>query len=74
VQQLRKEAGLAITDRIHLVVDAPEPLRSAVDTWRDYIAGETLATVLDLAPVPAELARDEGEIEGTAVAIGLVRA
>jgi hypothetical protein len=24
--------------------------------------------------VPAELARDEGEIEGTAVAIGLVRA
>ena len=71
VQQLRKDSGLDITDRIHLVVDAADPLAAAVDTWREYVAGETLAVQLDLGPVPNDMAQDAGEIEGHAVRVGL---
>ena len=44
VQNLRKDAGLDIADRIKLglVTDSPD-LREAVAQMKDYIAGETLA-------------------------------
>jgi isoleucyl-tRNA synthetase len=71
VQQLRKDAGLDISDRIRLVVDAPDPIRAAVDAWREHVAGETLATELTLGPVGDGLASDTADIDGQAVTIGL---
>ncbi len=45
VQELRKQSGLEMEDRISLFLDTPSTiLRSAIDTHRDYIAGETLTT------------------------------
>ena len=46
VQDARKLAGLDISDRIFLQVDARGDIAEAVRKWRDYIMGETLA--LDL--------------------------
>jgi isoleucyl-tRNA synthetase len=44
VQQYRKELDLNIEDRIHLRWRADsEELRAAVERWRDYVMGETLA-------------------------------
>jgi isoleucyl-tRNA synthetase len=43
VQRLRKDAGLAVSDRIHLVVAGSNELVDAVAAHREYIAGETLA-------------------------------
>jgi hypothetical protein len=43
IQRLRKDSGLEVTDRISLGVYGPEPVPRAVSTWRDFIAGETLA-------------------------------
>ena len=47
VQQLRKENDLQMDDRIRLRYRTDsEELRQAIDTWADYIKGETLATEL----------------------------
>jgi isoleucyl-tRNA synthetase len=43
VQRLRKDAGLAVSDRIHLMVDGSAEVVSAVREYRDHVAGETLA-------------------------------
>jgi isoleucyl-tRNA synthetase len=53
IQQARRDAGLAISDRIRLVVAAPPAARAQFEAHRDLIAGETLAVefeVVDDAP------------------------
>ena len=47
VQDARKAAGLDVSDRIKLRVTARGDGAEAVSTWRDYIAGETLAVDLN---------------------------
>ena len=44
VNDLRKQAGLALDDRIHLQVEADGDLRRAIETHRDHLMSEVLAT------------------------------
>jgi isoleucyl-tRNA synthetase len=53
VQSLRKETGLAVTDRISLQVGGDADLRTALESFTDFIAGETLATRLSWWPSPS---------------------
>ncbi len=48
IQRLRKDSGLAITDRIRLGVYGPEHIKAAVGEYREFICGETLAVHLDI--------------------------
>ena len=48
VQQARRAAGLAVTDRISLVIAASAAAQDALRTHRDLVAGETLAEAVDL--------------------------
>ena len=48
VQRLRREAGLEVADRIHLVVTGTGPIEEAARTHGEYIAGETLAVSLNV--------------------------
>jgi isoleucyl-tRNA synthetase len=43
VQNLRKERGLAVTDRIELEIFGSEALRQAVESFQERLTGETLA-------------------------------
>jgi isoleucyl-tRNA synthetase len=43
IQNLRKERGLAVTDRIELYLHGPEEVRKAVEAFQERLAGETLA-------------------------------
>jgi len=43
VQNLRKERGLEVTERIDLRVDGTEKVKQAVDEFEEYLASETLA-------------------------------
>jgi isoleucyl-tRNA synthetase len=76
IQRLRKDSGLEITDRISLGVYGPEAVARAVATWREFIAGETLA--LDVQTGAAmdgaryDVAKDV-DVDGLAVRIGLSR-
>ena len=77
VQRLRKEAGLAVSDRIVLTVAGDDTVRSVVDTHRDWIAAEVLAREIVLADEIAghHLAVQTVELdEGTTVGIALTRA
>ena len=68
VQDLRKNSGLAVEDRIELWIDtdADEPLR----VHERLLATETLATQVTWA-APVDVASDELHVDGVRVAIGL---
>jgi len=46
VQTLRKDSGLAVTDRIELSVHGSAELRRAFDAFGTFVSGETLAVAL----------------------------
>ncbi len=56
IQNARKDAGLAVEDRIALGIWAGETLRAAIDAHRSYVTAETLATSLDYLDAPGDLA------------------
>jgi len=47
VQQARRQAGLDVTDRIVLTVDAPEAVLAAAREHEQFVAGEVLARQVD---------------------------
>jgi isoleucyl-tRNA synthetase len=59
VQDIRKDTGFEYTDRIEVgVVTESAALRDAIDTFRNYIMTETLATKVVFEPLPAIRALD----------------
>ena len=48
VQNLRKETGLEVTDKIKLLLKNDEPIVKAVEGNQEYITSETLTVALDL--------------------------
>jgi isoleucyl-tRNA synthetase len=51
VQQARRDAGLDVSDRIALVLEAPEAVGEAVRAHEAFVAGEVLATTVTYGPV-----------------------
>ena len=67
VQQARREAGLAVSDRIVLTLGLPELLQSQVSQFETYIASETLAQRIEWVPG----LEPTGDLDGNAVHIGV---
>ena len=61
IQNLRKERDFDVTDRINVTYDAPAEAAQAFDKFRDYIAGEVLAT--RFAPGAGDTALDVNGLE-----------
>ncbi|MGH3520390.1 MAG: isoleucine--tRNA ligase [Haloechinothrix sp.] len=61
VQQARRDAGLDVSDRIALTVDAPEEVVAAAKPHQEFIAGETLADTVDYASLDDGFAGAVGE-------------
>ncbi len=57
IQNLRKDSGLEVTDKIHLKILSHDEINNAVNNNKDYICSETLAGQLDLVK---ELKQNEG--------------
>jgi isoleucyl-tRNA synthetase len=47
VQNARKQAGLAVEDRIELVLGGDDELLTAARSYEAYVAGETLAIAVE---------------------------
>jgi len=70
VQQARREAGLAVGDRISLLVRGGSAVAAAVQAHADLIGAETLATVLEVrTETPGAEAVDIGDKQRVAVAV-----
>jgi isoleucyl-tRNA synthetase len=74
VQQARRDAGLAITDRIRLTVGADGITAEAVRAHSAFIAGETLAVEVDVRPAaevaaPPQAVGDGGSVRVTVSAV-----
>jgi isoleucyl-tRNA synthetase len=48
IQNMRKEKGFDVTDKIHIQIRKHEAINKAINNFKDYIAAQTLATQIDL--------------------------
>ncbi len=77
VQQARKDAGLHVSDRIVLSVEADDATAAALRAHGDYVKEQVLATALALGSAPAGAFAVEGKVgsgAGAAVRIALAKA
>jgi isoleucyl-tRNA synthetase len=74
VQNARKSAGLQVEDRIELALDGDAALLDAARAHRDYLLGETLAVAFEMPSVPDRGHKEQTDIEGLALNIGLRKA
>ncbi|MCL2093520.1 MAG: isoleucine--tRNA ligase [Treponema sp.] len=69
VQNLRKDLGLEVTDRIILKLQGPDSLRAAWEAFKDYVADETLSIESTWAQ-----AEDMRDLEGGAWRVKIEKA
>jgi len=73
VQNMRKDAGFEVTDRIHIFVDASNKMAGALKDQSDYIKNETLC--LNIAPNAANGEfQKEWQIDDLTLVIGISKA
>jgi isoleucyl-tRNA synthetase len=75
VQRMRKEAGLAVSDRIRIAIAGDAEIKAAVSTHRDWIAAEVLATELLAQPGSFQDSTfsQVADLDGTEAVISLTR-
>jgi len=72
VQQARREAGLDVTDRVDVVVEAPPEVVEAVSAHRQFVAGEVLAESVTFGEAgPAGFTGEAGD--GVPVRVAVTR-
>ncbi|MEK6311591.1 MAG: class I tRNA ligase family protein, partial [Curtobacterium sp.] len=70
VQQARRDADLDVSDRIVLTLGVSDDASDAVRTHRDLIAGETLATAVEVVPLATDATTtDVGEAAKVSVEV-----
>jgi isoleucyl-tRNA synthetase len=74
VQDARKAAGLDVTDRIALTVDAGQEIHDALAAHRDWISGEVLATEIGRGPAPEGGHTERRDLDGHEVTVAIRRA
>jgi len=73
VQDLRKSAEFDIADHIRVYCAATPKLASAVEQFRKYIMGETLADEMCAGAAPAGAATVDDAFDGEKLTVGIVR-
>ncbi|MCQ2167044.1 MAG: isoleucine--tRNA ligase [Bacteroidales bacterium] len=66
IQNLRKECGLEVTDRIHTVIyaqgEAAADIQASLAHYKDYVASQTLSLSVDFLPLD-EAGEDTSKVE-----------
>jgi isoleucyl-tRNA synthetase len=73
VQEMRKNAGFEIADRITTYYQADAPLAEVMQTWASYFQAETLTVELVAGPPPAEAYCEDHTLDGKTVKIGVLK-
>jgi isoleucyl-tRNA synthetase len=72
VQNMRKDAGFEVTDRINIYCKAPEKLQSVLESMASYIMNETLAVEFSSSYRAGEYA-SKLDINGEEIDVGIER-
>jgi isoleucyl-tRNA synthetase len=74
VQRMRKEARLAVSDRIRLWIGGDAAIESVVSEYIEWISGEVLATHLSVGGelAPGNAAAQQVELDGLQVRVALI--
>ncbi len=72
VQQARRNAGLAVSDRVRLTIGADSRTADAIRAHAEFVAGETLAVSLEVRPAD-EVSTDPQPLGGTSVKVAISR-
>ncbi len=70
VQNLRKDSGFEVTDRIMITFEAPEKIRNAVNRFKGYISSETLSAEISENGIAGG---QDFEIDGIKFKISIVK-
>jgi isoleucyl-tRNA synthetase len=73
IQELRKQSGFSVEDRIRLFYEGDGILAEALERWRDYIATETLAVAVARGEAPEDASTETLQIEGHGLKVSVVR-
>jgi isoleucyl-tRNA synthetase len=73
IQELRKQCGFAVEDRIRLFYEGDGVLAEALERGRDYIAAETLAVQVERGSPPQGACSDALQIEGNDLRVSVFR-
>lgn len=73
IQNMRKDAGFDIADKIMVSYQADGPIEAVFQTWGDYIKTETLALELIPQAAPDSAFQSEVKLEGELVKLGVAR-
>ena len=74
LQDLRREAGLDVSDRIHVTYVGDDALLAAFEAHRDTIAGETLALTTIQGDPPDEATAFRGDLDGVSATLSVRKA
>jgi isoleucyl-tRNA synthetase len=73
IQELRKQSGFAVEDRIRLFYQGDGMLAQALERWRDYIASETLAVAVAKGEAPKGASCETLKIEDQGLKVCVLR-
>ena len=74
LQDLRREAGLEVSDRIHVTYAGDRALIEAFEAHQDTIAGETLALTMTEGQPPDEATAFRGDLDGVRATLSVRKA
>jgi isoleucyl-tRNA synthetase len=74
IQRMRKDAGLAVSDRVRVWIRADPEIEQAVGEYIDWMAGEVLARALEVGQpdAPGEHATLDVELDGLRARVALI--
>jgi isoleucyl-tRNA synthetase len=73
IQDLRKDAGLELDDRIGVWVDGPDAVWRAIEPWLPEVRDDVLADEVARGPAPADAAAGEVELSAGRARVGVLR-
>jgi isoleucyl-tRNA synthetase len=74
IQNIRKESGFEVTDKIRVEIEATELAAPAIESFADYIAQQTLAVEVKASAAPAGDYVIDSEIDEAPLKIAVTKA
>ena len=73
IQNIRKESGFEVTDKIKVEIEAKEIVAPAIEHFADYIASQTLATEVKAAAEPQGSVVVDSDVDDEPLKIAVTR-